>query len=64
MIPCECYNPRWEPYEDPQIAWDYLGRPEHITEFLVCMNCDRSWTTRYLIENIDEITIADMGEEE
>ena len=63
-IPCECYNGRWEPYDDNKIGWDNMGRPEHITEFTICMNCNCSWSTRWLIGNLEELTIDTTQEVE
>ena len=58
MIPCECYERRWESYQDLEVGWDNIGRPLHVTQFLYCMNCHESWSTRWLISNLEELTIV------
>ena len=62
-IPCECYSPNWQECDDVQIEYDRFGVPEHITTHTICFICNRSWLTRYLIGNIDEL-IIDTTEEE
>lgn len=61
-IPCECYSPRWEEVEEATIEYDRLGVPESITTHHICFVCDKSWMTRYLIGNLEEL-IIDTTEE-
>ena len=61
-IPCQCYDGRWENYQENEIGWDNIGRPLHVTEFIVCMNCNESWSTRWLIGNLDEMTVVTTEE--
>ena len=65
-IPCECYNPNWDNYQEDEISWDHYGFPLHVTQYLICMVCDQSWSTRWLIQKAEDITLITTfeGEEE
>jgi len=61
-IPCECYNPNWENYQEDEIEWDHLGFPLHVTQFLICMQCEEAWSTRWLIQKAEDITLITTNE--
>ena len=55
---CNCFQPNYEPYSDPEIKW-HNGYPVKIIEFTVCMECDQSWEEHYTIKTVTTEVIGD-----